>query len=108
MKKLWAAIGILNCLVALQCGSARAADRLDLEASPSSATSGLKAGDWLVRARAAGLFPVEETSTVGLIGGRIEVPAMLLPDLQLAYFLTDHISIEGQAGVIRTRPRIVG
>ncbi|MDY8107536.1 OmpW family outer membrane protein [Fulvimarina sp. 2208YS6-2-32] len=70
--------------------------------------AGLEAGDWLVRARIAGLFPVDETSSVGLIGGRIETPDMILPDLQIAYFLTDRISVEGQAGVVRTRPRIVG
>lgn len=108
MKQVRVAVVVLMQVVSQQCYSARAADQLELQTSQVSATRGLEAGDWLVRARTAGLFPVQETSTVGLIGGRIEVPDMLLPDLQLAYFLTDHISIEGQAGVIQTRPRIVG
>ncbi len=69
---------------------------------------GLRAGDWLLRARIAGLFPVDETSSVELIGGRIDTPEMILPDVQTAYFLTDHISVEGQVGAIRTRPRILG
>ncbi|MBB3999558.1 OmpW/AlkL family protein [Aureimonas pseudogalii] len=69
--------------------------------------TGLRAGDWLVRARVAALLPVDETSTVGLIGGRIVTPEMVIPDVLISYFLTDHISVEGQAGVVRTRPRIV-
>jgi outer membrane protein len=82
----------------------------DIPAPASAAEApltGLRAGDWLVRARVAALLPVDETSTVGLIGGRIVTPKMVLPDLLISYFLTDHISIEGQAGVVRTRPRIV-
>ncbi|WP_192843246.1 OmpW family protein [Aureimonas sp. AU12] len=108
IKSVCFAAAMLIQGLALSWSSAQAADQFDQDLAPPMATQGLKAGNWLVRGRIAGLMPVNETSTVGLIGGHINVPDMLLPDLQIAYFLTDHISIEGQAGIIRTRPRIVG
>lgn len=95
----------------LCCTGAGAAEAEEAGTAPASAkavATGLQAGDWLVRARVAGLFPVAETSTLEPIGGRIETPRMLLPDLQIAWFLLDHVSIEAQGGVVRTRPRIRG
>lgn len=94
----------LGCATAQAQGTGAPPDPAVTEA----AALGLRAGDWLVRARVAGLFPVDETSKLDPIGGRIKTPRMLLPDLQIAWFLTDHISIEGQGGVVRTRPAIRG
>ncbi|TCP65571.1 OmpW family outer membrane protein [Sphingomonas sp. PP-CE-1G-424] len=100
-----------NLMVSACLCCARVAEAQEVEspplASPIQATAiGLQAGNWLVRARVAGVFPVDETSVIEPIGGRIETPRMLLPDLQIAWFLTEHISLEGQGGVVRTRPRI--
>lgn len=89
------------------CAAAQAVDTLKpAPASTEEAVPGLRTGDWLVRGRVAGLFPVNESSVLDPIGGRIETPRMLLPDLQIAWFVTEHVSIEAQGGVIRTRPRI--
>lgn len=99
---------VLMASVWIGCAAAQAQDTgiLPAPAATHAAAPGLRAGDWLVRARVAGLFPVDETSTLDPIGGRIKTPRMLIPDLQIAWFPTDHISIEGQAGVVRTRPVI--
>lgn len=70
------------------------------------AVAGLRAGDWLVRGRLSGSIPTESRSHVDRIGGRIDTPAVVLPDCDVSYFITDHIAIEVQAGAVRTRPFI--
>lgn len=71
-----------------------------------SAAKGLKAGDWLVHGRIIGMIPTERTSRIAFIGGRVDTPAAVLPDLDVSYFLTDHLAVSGQAGAIRSRPVI--
>ncbi|KQT57732.1 MULTISPECIES: OmpW/AlkL family protein [unclassified Aureimonas] len=88
--------------------AADAAVPIGSDTAPTAEAVGLHAGNWLVRARIAGIFPVKETSSIALIGGQIKTPDMVIPDLQIAYFLMDHISIEGQGGVVPTRPKIAG
>lgn len=43
---------------------------------------------------------------IEFIGGRVDTPAAVLPDLDVSYFLTDHLAVSGQAGAIRSRPVI--
>ena len=85
-----------------------AAEPLDraMAAEPSPAARGLKAVDWLVHGRIIGMIPTERTSRLAVIGGRIDTPYAVLPDLDVSYFLTDHLAVSGQAGAIRTRPVI--
>lgn len=88
-------------------GLARAAEPPGSPAAePAGVDRGLRAGDWLVRGRISGSLPTEQSSRITLVGGQSKTPPALLPDGDIAYFLTDHIAIEGQAGPIRTRPKI--
>lgn len=59
-----------------------------------------------MRGGIAGTIPTHQRSSIGMIGGRIDTPTALLPDGSITYFLTDHLAIEGQAGAVRTRPKI--
>ncbi len=68
--------------------------------------TGFSAGDVLVRARVAGLVPVNQRSSIDLIGGRVESPDMILPDADVTWFMTDNLALSGQAGVSRSRPEI--
>nr|WP_280137229.1 OmpW family outer membrane protein [Aureimonas sp. Leaf454] len=60
----------------------------------------------MVRGRIMGLFPLHEASDLGFIGGRIETPVQVLPDGEVTHFLTDHVSIELQGGVVASKPVI--
>lgn len=101
-------IPILAGLLALAAptGAARAGEPPSPAAADPEPGAGLRAGDWLVRGRLAGSIPTERRARIDLIGGRVETPAALLPDLDVSYFLTDHVAIEAQAGAVRTRPVI--
>ncbi|KQO73055.1 hypothetical protein ASF22_01600 [Methylobacterium sp. Leaf87] len=93
-------------LAAALCLAGTAAHGAEPAVEPLPAAVGLRAGDWLVHGRIIGMVPTERTSRIEAIGGRIDTPAALLPDVDLSYFLTDHIAVSGQAGAIRTRPMI--
>lgn len=102
---LW---GVLGLLAPPQSASAEDAAP-DMEGMPSSSaayTTGLGAGDLLIRARISGVLPYDLHSRIDMIGGTIEVPRMVLPDMDVSYFLTDHIAVTGQAGALKTRFRI--
>jgi len=62
--------------------------------------SGLTAGTLLLRGRVVGIFP-ENVSSVTVIGGHIDVSNSVTPEVDLSYFLTDHIAFEGEAGITR-------
>lgn len=106
-----AMVGLMTILMV--SGVSTAADVSTQAAAPAAESEastdwkGLGQGDWLLRARIMGLFPQKETSEVGLIGGRIETPAQLLPDGEIGYFVTDHVSIELQGGVVVSKPKIL-
>jgi outer membrane protein len=74
-------------------------------ASPSHAqsasdTSGLTAGTFLLRGRAVGIFP-NKGGPITTIGGYIAVSNSATPEVDLSYFVTDHIAIEGEGGITR-------
>ena len=94
------------CAVPPGSGSSYAAEPPGPAAAPT--TVGLRAGDWLVHGRLVGMIPTERTSRIDPIGGRVDTPAAILPDFDLSYFLTDHVSVSGQAGPVRNRPVIRG
>ncbi len=56
-------------------------------------------GDWLLRARAVTYQP-QERSHITPIGGRVSVNHIESPELDLTYFLTRNIAIEGLVGLI--------
>ncbi|WP_189517546.1 OmpW/AlkL family protein [Kushneria pakistanensis] len=67
---------------------------------------GLTQGDWLIRAGAARITPMEMRSNIPLIDGTVETPDVVSPTLDLSYFLTDHWALQLAGGVSSTRYRV--
>lgn len=55
---------------------------------------GFQAGDFLIRARAIGVIPQDTSSRISVIGGHVNVTATPAPEVDLSYFITDHIAAE--------------
>ncbi|WP_052675647.1 OmpW/AlkL family protein [Agrobacterium arsenijevicii] len=72
-----------------------------------SISRGFQAGDVMIRGRISGLIPYNQQSTVDLIGGHVNVPSMILPDLDVSVFLSEHWSVTGQTGVLNTKIKVV-
>jgi outer membrane protein len=68
--------------------------------SPDS--GGLTAGTILLRGRVIGIFPEDRNSTITPIGGQIKVDDTASPEVDLSYFVTDHIAVEGETGILHT------
>ena len=62
-----------------------------------AAHSAPEAGDWMLRARALGVIP-QEDSTLS-IGGSVKVDNSVVPELDLTYFFTPNIAAELIAAV---------
>jgi len=60
---------------------------------------GLTAGTILLRGGIVGILPDNSDSTITRIGGHIAVSDSVTPDFDLSYFVTNHVAIEGIAGV---------
>lgn len=71
-----------------------------------STARGFEAGDVMTRWRISGLVPYNQQSTVDLIGGHVNVPSMILPDLDVSVFLSEHWSVTGQTGVLNTKIKV--
>lgn len=56
-------------------------------------TAFAEAGDWLIRARALGVHPVESGDQT-VIGGDLDISNNYVPELDFTYFITDHIAAE--------------
>jgi outer membrane protein len=66
----------------------------------AAGNDGLTAGTILLRGRVIGIIPEDSNSSITPIGGRITVDPSVSPEVDLSYFVTDHIAIEGEAGVL--------
>ncbi|HVC63576.1 MAG TPA: OmpW family outer membrane protein [Acetobacteraceae bacterium] len=55
---------------------------------------GLAAGTFMVRLRAIGVIPEDNSSSISLIGGSVHASAQAAPEVDVSYFLTDHIAFE--------------
>ena len=55
---------------------------------------GFHAGDVMVRVRAIGVLPQNLSSSVSVIGGHISATNTPAPEVDLSYFLTDHVAAE--------------
>jgi outer membrane protein len=86
-----AALSTVGCLMTASPFIAQAAD-----------DDGLIAGSILLRGRVIGIIPEDSSSSIRPIGGRIHVDPTVSPEVDLSYFLTDHIAIEGEAGVLQS------
>ena len=67
------------------------------------APGGLGAGDVLVRGRIIGMIPYDQHSRIDIVGGHIDTKSMVLPDVDVSYFITDHIALDGETGILRTK-----
>lgn len=70
------------------------------EAAPEPRTGKTK-GSFMVRVRAIGVIPQTSSSDVSAIGGNVSATSQAAPEVDLSYFLTDHIAIEGIAASTR-------
>lgn len=66
-------------------------------ANPAMASNDFKAGDWMIRARALGVVPQEDSSLS--IGGHVNVDNSLVPEFDATYFFTPNVSVEVIAAV---------
>ncbi len=85
-------------------GVAHAQTAVSLGAPPQPAGDapvGKKAGTLMVRLRAIGLIPQNTSSSVSVIGGHVNASAQAAPEIDLSYFFTDHIAVEGIAASTR-------
>jgi outer membrane protein len=62
---------------------------------------GKQAGTFMIRARALGLIPENNSSSISKIGGTVSATAQAAPELDLSYFLTDNIAVELIAATTR-------
>ncbi len=70
-------------------------------AQSADAPVGKQAGTVMVRLRAIGVVPETLSSSVSTIGGHVGVSSTATPEIDLSYFFTDHIAIEGIAATTR-------
>ncbi|MDR3522458.1 MAG: OmpW family outer membrane protein [Acidocella sp.] len=70
-------------------------------AAQSASPTGFQAGDFLVHLRAIDVIPENFTSSVTVVGGRVNVTQQVAPEIDLSYFITNHISVEAIAASTR-------
>jgi outer membrane protein len=87
MKKLLCAATVLS---AVAIGSAFAQSPLDL----NQPLVGKEAGTFMVRLRAIGVIPEDNSSSISVIGGHVSATAQAAPEVDFSYFLTDHFAFE--------------
>ena len=72
----------------------------DVDAA-AAADTGKHAGSFMVRIRAIGVIPQNSSSSISGIGGNVHVTDTPAPEIDLSYFITDHIALEGIAASTR-------
>jgi outer membrane protein len=77
------------------------------QATPTDAPVGKQAGTLMVRIRAIGVIP-EDNSSSTTIGGHVAVSAQPAPEVDFSYFFTDHIAAELIAATTRHTLKAVG
>jgi outer membrane protein len=69
---------------------------------------GKEAGTFMIRARAIGVIPENNSSSISKIGGHVTATAQAAPEVDLSYFLTDNIALELIAATTRHNVKAVG
>ena len=69
---------------------------------------GKQAGTFMIRARAIGVIPENNSSSISAIGGRVTATAQAAPEVDLSYFLTDNLALELIAATTRHSVKAVG
>lgn len=86
---------VLASLVIGQLARAQIATVSDVAAPDASV--GKKAGTVMIRLRAIGVMPQNMPSSASAIGGKADVSNTPGPEIDLSYFFTDNIAIDGIA-----------
>jgi outer membrane protein len=55
--------------------------------------AGKKAGTFMIRARAVGVIPENNSSSISVIGGHVSATAQAAPELDFSCFMTDNIAL---------------
>jgi outer membrane protein len=63
--------------------------------------TGYSANDIVVRVAFAGIVPLTPSSHIDAIGGNVGVTSGIMPEVDLSYFFTDHISVQAIATATR-------
>jgi outer membrane protein len=68
--------------------------------SSAMAVEPMRAGDFMVRARALGVVPQEDATITGAVtGNSIEIGNSVVPEVDFSYFVTDNVAFELIAAV---------
>jgi len=87
------------CLAgALALGGAASAQTV---APDPDAPVGKQANTFMVRLRAIGVLPQDTWSSISTIGGKVDVSNQAAPEVDVSYFVTDHIGFELIAATTR-------
>jgi outer membrane protein len=107
MKTKLALACLLGTLLAGGAAHAQAPAQAAAQTPPQAgawgtgAPVGKQAGSFMVRLRAIGVLPQDSASSVSAIGGHVEASNQAAPELDLSYFITDHIAVEAIAASTR-------
>jgi outer membrane protein len=69
---------------------------------------GKQAGTFMIRVRAIGVIPEDNSSSVSAIGGHVNATAQAAPEVDFSYFLTDNIAFELIAATTRHEVSVSG
>ena len=86
MKKFLLATTLLAAMAAAQPASA--------QTETGDAPVGKAGGTFMVRGRIIGVIPLNSTSSISLIGGKVETSNTVMPEVDFSYFLTDNVAFE--------------
>jgi outer membrane protein len=89
-----AVILALACMGAAAPMGAASAQAAAAPASTDDSFVPLQAGTVVVRLRAIGVIPENFSSSVSVIGGKVDVTATPAPEVDFSYFFTDNIALE--------------
>ena len=84
MKKLLLATTLMAAMAGVPAAHAQATD----------APVGKAAGSFMVRGRVLGVIPLNSSSSISVIGGKVETSNSVVPEVDFSYFFTDNIALE--------------
>lgn len=86
MKKVLLATTLLAAMAGAPMAFAQSAG--------ADAPVGKAAGSFMVRGRVIGVIPLNTSSSISVIGGKVETSNTPAPEVDFSYFLTDNIALE--------------
>ena len=79
----------------LACAGAAHAEDPSLSVDEKNDQVGKQAHTFFFRARAIWIVPEDNRSSISVIGGTVNVTSSVAPEVDLSYFFTEHIALEG-------------